>query len=149
MEGSSPQQRVQEGPSTPSRGLTTTFCPQKMAIPELASRQEIQGDLQQAFIFDRNFSLQGSSGPPSSTVSPQTSPRDVKFLGFNFSPFGSPTTRNNKNNSLIITNGKPNGVDPFLREKSPKRSRSLIRRSSRKAKQQVQNVHNPDDCVVS
>lgn len=50
MEGSSPQQRVQEGPSTPSRGLTTTFCPQKMAIPELASRQEIQGDLQQAFL---------------------------------------------------------------------------------------------------
>ena len=85
----------------------------------------------------------GSTGPPSNAESPSVSPNpvgDVKFLGFNFSPFGSP--KGPKNPSA---NGKP----AISFEKSPKRSRSLIRRSSHKVKQQIQNVHNPDDCVVS
>lgn len=94
---------------------------------------------------------QGSSGPASNSASPQTSPREIKFLGFNFSPFGSPTAAKGKSASED-SQQKPHllGVDPFLRgNRTPKRSRSLIRRSSRKAKQQMQNMHNTDDCVVS
>jgi hypothetical protein len=82
------------------------------------------------------------TGPPSNTESPVVSPNpvtDVKFLGFNFSPLRSP--KGNKNS--------PNGKSQISFEKSPKRSRSLIRRSSNKFKQQIQNVQNPDDCVVS
>ncbi len=87
--------------------------------------------------------IQGSSGPPSGGESPAVSPRDIKFLGFNFTPFGSPK------NTEQIPNGAGNKSAAIEKLKSPQRSRSLIRRSSRKAKQQMNNVHNPDDCVVS
>ena len=88
--------------------------------------------------------IQGSSGPPSGGESPAVSPRDIKFLGFNFTPFGSPK------NTEQIPNGAGNKSAAMIEKlKSPQRSRSLIRRSSRKAKQQMNNVHNPDDCVVS
>ena len=84
----------------------------------------------------------GSSGPPSNNESPATSPHpigDVKFLGFNFPSFGSPKVEN------VSTDRK----DSISFAKSPKRSKSLIRRSSHKVKKQMQHVHNPDDCVVS
>ena len=92
----------------------------------------------------KKLAKSGSTGPPSNTESPALSPHpvgDVKFLGFNFSPFVSP--KGQKKNQT--NNGKPT----ISFEKSPKRSRSLIRRSSHKVKQQIQNVHSPDDCVVS
>eukprot|EP00093_Oithona_nana_P009540 09540.XXX_402181_399586_1 [CDS] Oithona nana genome sequencing. len=95
----------------------------------------------------RKIGKQGSPGTSEisegSTESPAMSPREIKVLGFNFnfSPFGSP--KNGKNNGNVIS------PPAFEKMKSPKRSRSLIRRSSRKAKQQMQNVHSPDDCVVS
>jgi len=33
--------------------------------------------------------------------------------------------------------------------RNSKRSRSLIRRSSKKVKQQMNNVQNPEDCIIS
>ena len=120
------------------------------AYGRLKSREPKNGNaVSRKDIFDalesnhKKLAKSGSTGPPSNTESPVVSPNpvgDVKFLGFNFSPFASPKGQKNQSN-----NGKP--TIPF--EKSPKRSRSLIRRSSHKQKQQIQNVHNSDDCVVS
>jgi len=91
----------------------------------------------------KRLAKSGSSGPPSNTESPATSPHpigDVKFLGFNFPSFGSPRVEN-----PVSTDRK----ESISFAKSPKRSKSLIRRSSKKVKNQMQHVHNPDDCVVS
>ena len=71
------------------------------------------------------------------------------FCHKNFGIFNFKTPPFDLNCTKVI-NSSSN--DPFNAEKSPKtpkRSRSLIRRSSKKAKQQIEKVHNPEDCIVS
>ncbi|TRY69394.1 hypothetical protein TCAL_02184 [Tigriopus californicus] len=107
----------------------------------------------------------------SNVGSPCTPKTERKFLGLSLSPFGSPCSQQIpagtfQNSSLEAledqfqrhlsvggsnTNGSISGGGDFFAPKSrnSKRSRSLIRRSSKKVKQQVNNVHNPEDCVVS
>ena len=71
-------------------------------------------------------------------MSPATSPRDLKFLGFNFSPFNSPAKKTSNENLFNNMESSP----------KKKRSRSLIRRGSKKSKQ-IEKVHNPEDCIIS
>eukprot|EP00095_Tigriopus_kingsejongensis_P000278 maker-scaffold329_size204955-snap-gene-1.28 protein:Tk00278 transcript:maker-scaffold329_size204955-snap-gene-1.28-mRNA-1 annotation:"gtp-binding protein di-ras2" len=98
--------------------------------------------------------------------SPSTPRTERKFLGLSLSPFGSPSCSpsaqgapsasmgSNGMEGLAdqvqkhLSVGNANGRD-FAKSRDSKRSRSLIRRSSKKVKQQVNNVHNPEDCVVS
>ena len=59
----------------------------------------------------------------------------------------------NKNNGLKIedVNTGGCGLDPatYSRGRNSKRSQSLIRRSSKKLKNQVQTISNTDDCIIS
>ena len=86
------------------------------------------------------LSFQGGGGDlhNSNSSTPKT---ERKFLGLSLSPFGSPHSSNGHD-----SNGVNNGFAPG---RNSKRSRSLIRRSSKKVKQQVNSVHNPEDCVIS
>lgn len=76
----------------------------------------------------------------SGNCSPSTPKTERKFLGLSLSPFGSPASSKTAED---VKGGFAQGG------RNSKRSRSLIRRSSKKVKQQVNNVHNPEDCVVS
>ena len=91
--------------------------------------------------------VQGSNeqlGLPGSPLTPRS---ERKFLGLSLSPFGS-----SKHLDHLISDSqnefKPS-PNSFAPGRNSKRSRSLIRRSSKKVKQQMNNVHSADDCVIS
>ena len=97
--------------------------------------------------------------------SPSTPRTERKFLGISLSPFGSPGHAHMSLGSLEehfarqqdraldqgngLTSAHAQNGNYAQGGRNSKRSRSLIRRSSKKAKQQVNNVQNPEDCVVS
>nr|XP_040583499.1 ras-like protein 2 [Lepeophtheirus salmonis] len=104
-------------------------------------------------------SRQGSSDSPS--ITPATTPRsDRTFFGINLgSTFGSPKITNGCS-SIYPTNsrdetqklgrsGNTFDEDKMLPLRSSKRSRSLIRRSSKKVKEQMNNITNVDECSIS
>ena len=103
------------------------------------------------FNYSSFFKFQGSSENNSGTNSPSglanASTKERKFFNFSaLSSFGSPANgaKNNSSNNSSVNNGG------FAAQgRNSKRSRSLIRRSSKKVKQQVNQVGNPEDCVVS
>ena len=85
-----------------------------------------------------------------------------KLLNFTFSPFSSPTRsilpspilptellKNEKEFKIEEINTGGCGIDPtYGKGRNSKRSRSLIRRSSKKLKNQVPTVTNTDDCTI-
>ena len=102
----------------------------------------------------------------------------TKLVNFTFSPFSTPKRTNShtniakatlsRNSSLaktdpsgdLLKTGKELnieqintggcGVDPsYSRGRNSKRSRSLIRRSSKKLNNQVPTISNADDCTIS
>ena len=68
---------------------------------------------------------------------------------------GSPTEmlnkKNNKGLKIEDINTGGCGMDPatYSRGRNSKRSQSLIRRSSKKLKNQVPTISNTDDCIIS